>query len=292
MNQKAAPPFPHWEWSTEATGDSDGSAALESALPPFAVRENLRALYFSTLSESPDLLPTDSLLVRLVLDEARRTLKHLSRPYQKHVESFETHPLDEISLEDSFELNPFLDSASALRVTTSVPKEWSCVVMVDCSSSMSGEKHLLASIAVAVALLQVPPRDVSVVVFHSSALVVKKMGEATLAEKSVLDFLRSRPKGFTNIALGLTRGIEQASLSAKRRVGLIATDGRHTEGKDPNDVARGFDFLAVLHLHGPGSSLEASQALATAGHGICLEVETFSHLPNQLNQALKRMSRL
>jgi Mg-chelatase subunit ChlD len=164
--------------------------------------------------------------------------------------------------------------------------------MIDCSSSMSGEKHLRASIAVAVALLQIPSRDVSVIVFHSQALVVKAMGEAVLPEKSVMEFLRSRPKGFTNIALGLTRGMEQACLSSKRRVGLIATDGRHTEGRDPNEAARRFDFLVVLHLHGPGSSLEASKALAAAGHGICLEVEEFSHLPNQLNQALKRMSRL
>jgi Mg-chelatase subunit ChlD len=230
--------------------------------------------------------------VRLVLDEARRTLKHLARPHRKQNESFETHPLDEVSLEDSFDANPFLDSASALRVSTAVPKEWSCVLMVDCSSSMSGEKHLRASIAVAVALLQIEPKNVAVVVFHSSALVVKRMGEPTLPEKSVLSFLRSRPKGFTNTALGLGRGLEQACLSSKRRLGLIATDGRHTEGKDPNEVARGFDFLVVLHLHGPGSSLDASKALASAGNGICLEVEEFSQLPNRLNQALKRMSRL
>jgi hypothetical protein len=77
-----------------------------------------------------------------------------------------------------------------------------------------------------------------------------------------------------------------------RKVGLIATDGRSTEGADPMEVARQFDFLLVLHLHGPGSHLEASKEMAQHGGGLCLEVERFEELPRRLYDALRFLARM
>lgn len=205
-------------------------------------------------------------------------------------EAFTRFPAGELDLAASLETDPFL-SVESLRVQFEEPKRFSCVAMLDCSSSMSGEKHLLASLAVAVLLLQVEARDAGLIVFHSDARVIKPLGGEIHAEKTLFDFVRHRPRGFTNIQKGLTRGWEQTRLARGRRVGLLATDGRYTEGGDPIDVANRFDFLAVLHLHGPGSSLEASQAIAQAGHGICLEVTEFSELPRRMYEALRRIAR-
>jgi hypothetical protein len=159
---------------------------------------------------------------------------------------------------------------------------------------MSGDKHLLASIAVAVLLLEVPSRDTSLIVFASDSQRIKDLLVEEQAQTTILKFLRSKPRGFTNIAKGLEEGLGQLNRlgGQKRKVGLIATDGRTTEGKDPLDVARKYDFLVVLHLHGPGSHLEASKEIAEKGHGICLEVETFEELPRRLYDALRLLARL
>lgn len=203
-------------------------------------------------------------------------------------------PQCDFALEETLEENPFLNTDGELLVERSVEKAFSCVAMLDCSASMSGEKHLLASIAVAVLLLEVPARDTGLVVFSSKASSIKKLFNEETSEATLLKFLRHKPRGFTNIGSGLEEGIRQLRSQGgrRRRVGLLATDGRSTEGKDPLEAARKYDFLVVLHLHGPGSSLDASRDIANAGRGVCLEVEHFEELPYRIYDAVKLLSRL
>jgi Mg-chelatase subunit ChlD len=256
-----------------------------------SANDPLRTLYFNRISDAVALPERDAVLVRLILDRAKKLVRHASRPLVSKSASLLDFPDGELDIEASLEQNPFLDNPAQIRVTQQDPKRFAYVAMLDCSSSMSGDKHLLASVAVAVLLLQVAAEDAGLVAFHSKAQVIKPLGSQTPAAATILKFLQTRPRGFTNIQLGLTKGYEQTLHSSRRRVGLLATDGRYTEGGDPVDTAKRFDFLAVLHLHGPGSSLEASQAIAQAGHGICLEVNEFSELPAQLYEALRRISR-
>jgi Mg-chelatase subunit ChlD len=119
------------------------------------------------------------------------------------------------------------------------------------------------------------------------------MGRPEKIENTLFRFLRTEPQGFTNIAAGLTEGVSQIKKyrGAGRRVGIIATDGRPTEGRDPLSVARQFDGLHVLHLHGAGSDLSFSQELAAAGRGVCLEVKEAKELPRRLYDAIRLISR-
>lgn len=233
-------------------------------------------------------------LVELVLDHARSVIAHPSRPMVQRVESFVREPFGEIALEESMEEDPTFEDPHRLLVSVNEEKPFSCVAMLDTSSSMSGDKHLLASVAVAVLLLEVAPRDASVIVFNSDAKAIKPLLSEEGPEATVFSFLKSKPRGFTNIASGLEEGLKQLKRfgSQKRKVGLIATDGRTTEGKDPLDIAGEFDQLIVLHLHGPGSHIDASRELAQRGHGICLEVENFEELPKRLYDAVRIMARL
>lgn len=252
----------------------------------------LRQLYFqrNRSTEKNDTL--DRQLVRLVLEHAKRVIAHPSRPVIHKTESFVRRPFGDLALEESIEESPLLREPEDFLVEYAVEKPFSCAAILDCSSSMSGDKHLLASIAVAVLLLEVQPRDASLVVFASDALTIKPVGVDEPPETTVLKFLKSNPRGFTNIAKGLQTGLNQAKRAGtKRKIGLIATDGRTTEGGDPIEVARQFDFLVVLHLHGPGSHLEASKEMAQHGHGICLEVEHFEELPRRLYDALRMLAR-
>lgn len=236
----------------------------------------------------------DRALVELVLDHAKKVIAHPSRPTLRKTESFVDYPYADLDLETTLEESPMLSEPGDFLVEHQIEKPFSCVAILDASSSMSGDKHLLASIAVAVLLLEVPSRDNSLIVFASEAKTIKRLLIDESPEATVLRFLKSRPRGFTNIARGLDEGLAQAKRlgSARRKVGLIATDGRSTEGGDPLEVAKQFDFLLVLHLHGPGSDIETSKQMAQAGHGVCLEVERFEELPRRLYDSLRMLARM
>lgn len=254
----------------------------------------MRALYFQKVHTSMHDKTADHKLVDLVLDHAKRVIAHPSRPTVTKTESFLREPFGELALEESIEENPLLHDAEDFLVQYSEEKPFSCVAMLDASSSMSGEKHLLASIAVAVLLLEVQSKDASVIVFASEAKRIKGLLSDEAPEETILSFLRTHPRGFTNIARGLEEGLSELRKQGgrKRKVGLIATDGRSTEGKDPIEIAREYDFLVVLHLHGPGSHIDASKQIAQAGHGICLEVEKFEELPRKLYEAIRVLARM
>ncbi len=216
----------------------------------------------------------------------------------RRLQNFSQYPFGELAIDEILEESPLpgrdgdFDTADIL-VEEEFEKPFSCLLMLDCSSSMSGEKHLLASVAVAVLLLEVPPRNASLVVFSSRAQTIKTLHSQESPGQTVLRFLRTRPKGFTNIHAGLKEGLKELAHlgSNQRKIGLMATDGRSTEGGDPMELARQFDFLVVLHLNGPGSHIDASREMAQAGNGICLEVDTFEELPRRLYDAIRVLSR-
>ncbi len=254
----------------------------------------MRTVYFQRLRSQKNDPAMDRQLVHLVMEKAKSIVAHPSRPTVTHLENFSRAPFGELSLEETLEENPGLSTSAELLMEESREKPFCCVTLLDVSASMSGDKHLLASIAVAVLLLEVPPKDTSLVVFASHAKTIKRLSFEESREQTILRFLRVQPKGFTNIYGGLDEGLKQFRLGGVRgrKVGLIATDGRSTEGGDPLEVAAKYDFLVVLHLHGPGSHLEASQDIAQKGHGICLEVERFEELPRRLYDAVRLLARL
>jgi Mg-chelatase subunit ChlD len=220
-------------------------------------------------------------------------IAHPANPTRRKIEPFLNQPVSDLEIEESLEENPRIELPEDLLVESKEEKPFSCVFVLDTSSSMSGDKHLLASIAVAVLVLKVPSKDFAIVVFSSDAKPIKPIFKEEEAESVILKFLKHQPRGFTNLGLGLEAGLKQLGklTVGKRKVGLIATDGRTTEGANPVVVARQFDFLVVLHLSGAGGDIEVSRMMAQAGHGICLEVERFEDLPKKLYEALRMLSR-
>ncbi len=255
--------------------------------------QTLRDLYFQRLHQPERDPEFDRRLVASVLEQARRVIAHPSRPQRHHFLPFTKMPFADLAIEESLEDSFDLCDVESLLVETQETKPFSVVAMLDTSSSMSGEKHLLASIAVAVMLLRIPSRDIGVVTFASEAKSVKKLLTNENPASVVLRFLQAMPKGFTNIHIGLDEALKQYQWrgTQRRRLGIIATDGRSTEGRDPVALARQFDFLAVIHLQGPGSHRDSSIAMAQAGKGVFLEVESFDELPGRIYDALKLVSR-
>ena len=256
--------------------------------------ELLRRLYFSKAQGIPSNEKDDRALVNLVLDHAKRVIRHPTHPPITEKDSFLRNPFGELDIEELLEESPIVSDADDLVVTVKRDKPFTCVALLDASSSMAGDKHLLASVAVAVLLLEVPSRDVSLTLFSSNARTIKRLQTEEAVEATILKFLATQPVGFTNIGEGLKAGLREYNRlgTRRRKVALIATDGRTTEGVDPYDVASEYDFLVVLHLHGPGSHLESSRAMAQKGKGVCLEVNHFEDLPKKLYDALRLIARM
>jgi hypothetical protein len=253
----------------------------------------MRQLYFKQLHTSQSDKKSDQALVSLIVEHAKKVVAHPARPTHLKTESFLEKPDADLAIEETIEESPIVEGPENLLVQYQQEKPFSCVVILDTSSSMSGDKHLLASIAVAVLVLEVGSKDNALVVFASEAKTIKKLGVLEKPEATILRFLKHQPKGFTNLSAGLEEGLKQLKSHAarKRKVGLIATDGRSTEGGNPLKAASQFDFLVVLHLCGAGSDLEASQEMAQAGKGVCLQVEKFEDLPQRLYESLRMLSR-
>lgn len=250
----------------------------------------LRRLYFERLHRAGRDERVDREVVRLVLEHAKRIVSHPTRRQTIRVNTFAQKPWAELAIEETLEEHPRVDNPEEVLVEERFDQRFPCTVMLDCSSSMSGEKHLLGSIAVAVLLIQLPPEDAAVVTFSSTSEVIKKLRAPTDPAETVLRFLRRQPKGFTNIYSGLEAGLGQARVG-RFRTGLLASDGRSTEGGDPLEIASRFENLVVLHLHGPGSDLEASRRIAQKGNGICVEVQEFSQMPRRMYDAVRWLAR-
>lgn len=253
----------------------------------------MRQLYFRAVQGAVRDDDEDRRLVHLILEHAKQIVAHPAKPMNRVLEEWSRAPFRELALEESLEEDPLLADEKSLLVEEMQEKRFACAAMLDCSSSMSGDKHLLACISVAVLLLELSSSQSGLSVFASSAKSVKDLQREEPVEATVLRFLKTRPKGFTNIHAGLEAGLAQYRRAglASRKVGLLASDGRATEGPEPIEAARLYDFLVVLHLHGPGSLLEASQAIAQAGNGVCLEVKAFEELPRRLYDAIRLIAR-
>ena len=262
--------------------------ASEGLVPP-----KLRILYSAWVRQEGRSAEDDRALVRLVMDRAREIVAHPSRPTRTSLEPFPRFPQGELALEESLEESPVLREPDDYLVERVDEKPFPCIAMVDLSSSMAGDKHLLASVAIAVLMLETPPRDCALTAFSSQSTTLKAMRDSQGPEGSVLRFLRAVPRGFTNLRAGLEAGLKEYARGGRdrRRVGLLVTDGRATEGGDPMEVARRFDFLVVMHLHGPGSDVRGSRDLAAAGAGVCLEVERFEDLPRRVYDAVRYIAR-
>lgn len=264
----------------------------EGELPEGLSSQSMRQVYVKLLHEPGTSPALEKRLVQQVLDHAKKIIAHPTRPTKRQLDTWLTNPFGELALEESLEEDPSLESIDNVFVEQWIERPFSCVAMLDCSSSMSGEKHLLASVAVAVLLLEVPLHSSALTTFATRSKVIKAMGTVEPPAATVLRFLQSRPIGFTNIYEGLNAGLKQCRESnQKKKVGVLASDGRSTEGGDPIELAKQFDLLVVLHLHGHGSDLDASEAIAQAGNGICLEVDKFEQLPRRLYDGLRMVVR-
>lgn len=142
-----------------------------------------------------------------------------------------------------------------------------CLV-VDRSGSMAGAKLAAAALAAGACSWRAP-QDHAVVAFGESVLVVRSMDRWRPPAAVVDDVLSLRGKGTTDLKAALVCAREQLERSrATRKLTLLLSDCRVSDGADPLDAARSLDELVVLGPAEDGEESERFAAAAGARHAV------------------------
>ncbi|HUT23006.1 MAG TPA: vWA domain-containing protein [Sumerlaeia bacterium] len=164
------------------------------------------------------------------------------------------------------------------------------VMMIDTSLSMTGRKLALSAVGAAVLALRLRAEAYSLIAFGSTARALKPLGREMTPQETILAILDAPMLGYTNIEAGLRRGAEQLRRGrAPVKVGILLTDGKHTEGGDPEPAARLFRRLEVLMTLDHNMDRDCCYRLARAGRGRVTEVRRYAHLPERLLGLLRNL---
>ena len=179
--------------------------------------------------------------------------------------------------------------ASDLIIESNVPKKTACVMMLDSSMSMSGDKLGIATAALGVLAFKLKSMQYGVIAFDNVARPMKRLGQRVAIESLVGDLLDITAGGFTNIEDGLKAGIFELNNSmAKEKVGVIITDGNYTAGKDPSQIAAQYPKLFVIMTKSHDSKPELCERIASLGKGRFVGVDSFEEVPSVLRNLLRQ----
>ena len=132
----------------------------------------------------------------------------------------------------------------------------SVCLLVDRSGSMGGDRLATAAVAASSVLFRVPDAC-SVVAFAEQSVAVVSQQEYRSPDDVVVDLLRLRGFGVTNLDLALrTAGAQLDRAPAGRRITVLLSDCRATTGVDPTGAALRLDELVVIAPAGDSADAE------------------------------------
>jgi MoxR-like ATPase len=166
-----------------------------------------------------------------------------------------------------------------------------CVLMVDASTSMSGDKLSMATASLGVLAYKLRYLDYGIVAFSDCAKVVKGVKEKVNLEFLVGDLLDTRAMGLTNLEEALKAGLKELdNVKAEDKIGVVITDGHYTVGKDPRELAALYPKLFVIMIEDYDAKPDVCEDLARLGKGKMYKVADFTEIPKILSDALRSLS--
>jgi len=171
------------------------------------------------------------------------------------------------------------------------PRKAAAVLMVDASTSMSGDKLSMATASLGVLAYKLRYLDYGIVTFSDCAKVVKGVKEKVNLEFLVGDLLDTRAMGLTNLEEALKMGLRELDgVKAEDKIGIVITDGHYTVGKDPRELASRYPKLFVIMIDDYDSKPDLCEDLARLGKGRMYKVADFTEIPKILFDALRSLS--
>jgi len=166
------------------------------------------------------------------------------------------------------------------------------VLILDTSGSMYGRLLLNAALTTSVLAYNMEKEDYAIVLFNSTAMTLKRINQQRSSLKIVDDILDSEAVGFTNIHLGLEKGLKELNKtreSRKSRFGILISDGVFNRGKNPIEIAKLFPKLHVIGMpaeNDAAQGIRTCREIAEAGRGKFYAVTDYKEIPRALIELL------
>lgn len=131
-----------------------------------------------------------------------------------------------------------------------------------------------------------------IVLFNSTAMVLKKINQKKQVIKIIDDILDSEAVGFTNIQMGLEKGLTELNKTRenrKSRFGILISDGNFNRGGDPVEIAKKYPKLHVIGMPAENDAMQGirvCQEIAKAGRGKFYAVNDYKEIPRALIELL------
>ena len=260
-------------------------------------------LYFMIRSHAPPTLKlmlqrlTRSIILRTSLSISGRGSRGKARHYVKY------HP----GMAE-FDLTQTIDNYIQRGLVLSYPdivgierrqRKRNVVMILDTSGSMFGKLLLNAALTTSVLSYAMEKDFTSIVLYSSEAFVLKNINEDRKISLLIDQILESEAVGFTNIKIGLKKGLEELrkvqGKGGRKSIGILITDGDYNRGGDPYDIARLYPELHVIGIP-PEDSKEKQlrgqkvcKQIASAGRGYYLPVKDFDEIPRALMRLLAKI---
>ncbi|MBY9007307.1 MAG: VWA domain-containing protein [Candidatus Lokiarchaeota archaeon] len=168
------------------------------------------------------------------------------------------------------------------------------ILILDTSGSMFGKLLLNAALTTSVLAHNLEKENYSIVLFNSTAMVLKGIKEKKKITTIIDDILDSEAVGFTNIAIGLEKGLNELNKIQKRvknEFAILITDGNYNRGENPINIARNFPKLHVIGIppdNDANSGLNICKEIAKAGKGKFFAVKGYREIPRTLISILSQ----
>ncbi|MHA2034949.1 MAG: VWA domain-containing protein [Promethearchaeota archaeon] len=166
------------------------------------------------------------------------------------------------------------------------------VLILDTSGSMYGRLLLNAALTTSVLAYNMEKEDYAIVLFNSTAMTLKKINQKKTTLKIIDDILDSEAVGFTNIQLGLEKGLSELNKTRKEmksRFGILISDGVFNRGKNPIEIAKLFPKLHVIGMpaeNDAAQGIKTCREIADAGRGKFYAVTDYKEIPRALMELL------
>ena len=166
------------------------------------------------------------------------------------------------------------------------------VLILDTSGSMYGRLLLNAALTTSVLAYNMEKEDFSIVLFNSTAMVMKKINQKKPIISIIDDILDSEAVGFTNIFIGLEKGLKELSKikeNRKSRFVILITDGNYNRGDDPIALAKKYPKLHVIGMPAENDAdqgIDTCREIAKAGRGKFYAVNDYKEIPRALIELL------
>jgi Mg-chelatase subunit ChlD len=210
-------------------------------------------------------------------------------PYQPGMEEFDLETTMYNILEKG---NQQLTSLSYYDIVgqlrTQVKKN--VVLILDVSGSMYGRSLLNAALTTSVLSYVMDKHHYAVVLFNSTAMVLKRIREEKPVITIIDQILDSEAVGFTNIETGLQHGLKELNkITGKHKFGILVTDGNYNRGANPMIIAEKYPTLHVVAMPPNKNEIEGlhiCRDIAKSGRGQYYQVSNYHEIPRAIMKIL------